>query len=197
MHRDRSEYRVRNASRGDSTVWRILLGTVSTGLAALALVPYPAASQEVGKDVPPGHWAYQAVQDLASKGLIKGYPPDADFLGKRTLTRYEMATILQRVVARMDDLVSHSASKEDLDKLASSQAEIRELVDSFKTEMTVIGTDMQTVKKDLASLQAQVSDLDSRVGSLSQKVDDTSLKADQAQQNVEKLQQSTQAALEK
>jgi len=166
-------------------------------LCLLALPALSAAQQEVGKDVPPGHWAYQAVQDLASKGLIKGYPPDADFLGKRTLTRYEMATILQRVVARMDDLVSHSASKEDLDKLASSQAEIRELVDSFKTEMTVIGTDMQTVKKDLASLQAQVSDLDSRVGSLSQKVDDTSLKADQAQQNVEKLQQSTQAALEK
>ncbi|HZT44130.1 MAG TPA: S-layer homology domain-containing protein, partial [Chthonomonadaceae bacterium] len=123
------------------------------------------SAQEVGKDVPPGHWAYQAVQDLASKGLIKGYPPDANFLGRRTLTRYEMATILQRVVERMDDLVSKAASKEEVDKLASSQAEIRELVDSFKTELTVIGTDMDKVKSDLASLQGQVSDLNSRVGS--------------------------------
>ena len=146
----------------------------------LSLIAIPASAQEVGKDVPPGHWAYQAVQDLASKGLIKGYPPDANFLGRRTLTRYEMATILQRVVERMDELVTKAASKEDVDKLTSSQAEIRELVDSFKTELTVIGTDMEQVKKDLASLQGQVSDLSGRVGALSQKVDDTSIKADQA-----------------
>ncbi|HZT42150.1 MAG TPA: S-layer homology domain-containing protein, partial [Chthonomonadaceae bacterium] len=67
-------------------------------LCLLAMPAFTTAQQEVGKDVPPGHWAYQAVQDLASKGLIKGYPPDANFLGRRTLTRYEMATILQRVV---------------------------------------------------------------------------------------------------
>lgn len=165
--------------------------------AGLTLLPRPAAAQEVGRDVPPGHWAYQAVQDLASKGLIKGYPPDGNFLGGRTLTRYEMATILQRVVARMDDLITKAASKEDVDKLNSSQAEIRELVDNFKTEMVVIGTDMQKVQADLAVLKGQVSDLSSRVGSLSQKVDDTAIKADQALENVKQLQESTNAALAK
>src|SRR5579871_4776469 len=65
-------------------------------------------------DVPKDHWAYSAVEDLASKGLIKGYPPEGDFFGKRTVTRYEMATILQRVLARIDELLAAKANKEEV-----------------------------------------------------------------------------------
>ena len=56
-------------------------------LALLLLMglPLAAGAQEVGKDVKPDHWAYEAVQDLARKGLIKGYPPDGNFLGQRTV----------------------------------------------------------------------------------------------------------------
>ena len=49
------------------------------------IVTSGAAAQEVGKDVKPDHWAYAAIQDLAKKGLIKGYPPDAHFLGNRAM----------------------------------------------------------------------------------------------------------------
>src|SRR5271165_4180909 len=99
------------------------------GLALLLLAsPLLAASttaraQDVAKDVPPDHWAYKAVEDLASKGLIKGYPPDGNFLGKRTMTRYEMATIIERVLARMDDLIGgipKGISQADFDALKSS-----------------------------------------------------------------------------
>src|SRR5690348_3895137 len=34
------------------------------------LCPTVIQAQEAGKDVAPSHWAYQAVQDLAGKGLI-------------------------------------------------------------------------------------------------------------------------------
>src|SRR5207244_1016178 len=71
----------------------------------LALVgAVPVAAQNAPPDVPPGHWAYEAVRDLANKGLVKGYP-DGKFLGKRTLTRYEMATIIQRLLQTVDDMV--------------------------------------------------------------------------------------------
>src|SRR5437868_4120471 len=92
-------------------------------IAGLALSGFRgASSQEVGKDVKPDHWAYEAVQDLAKKGLIKGYPPDGNFLGNRTLSRYEMATILKRVLDRVDELIKANppppgATKEEVAQL--------------------------------------------------------------------------------
>jgi hypothetical protein len=50
------------------------------------------------KDVPMTHWAYQAVENLRLKGILRGYP-DANFRGKRTITRYELAEALNRVLA--------------------------------------------------------------------------------------------------
>src|SRR5437762_12206490 len=101
---------------------------------ASLLLAGQATAQDVGKDVPPDHWSYQAVQDLAAKGLIKGYPPDNNFLGQRVLTRYEMASIIKRVLDRMDDLVKNAnagATKDDFAKLQASVEEIRKLVEGF------------------------------------------------------------------
>ena len=140
-------------------------------LAASLMFRSPARAQDVGKDVPPSHWAYNAVQDLSGKGLIKGYPPDNRFLGKRPLTRYEMATIIERVLARMDDLLNQKASKSDLDNLQKSGAEIRDLVNEFKKELLVIGTDLDRAKSDLAALKVQLDDLTTRVNAQDAKID--------------------------
>lgn len=66
------------------------------GLTAVA----PGAAQAQGgpfTDVPPTHWAYDAVQSLAQRGIFTGYP-DNTFQGKRALTRYEFAVALQRML---------------------------------------------------------------------------------------------------
>lgn len=44
-------------------------------------------------DVPKGHWAYEALDYLAQHGVIEGYK-DGTFQGNRTMTRYEMASIV-------------------------------------------------------------------------------------------------------
>ena len=49
------------------------------------------------KDVPQDHWAYQAVENLRQKGILRGYP-DSSLKGKRTVTRYEAAVALDRIV---------------------------------------------------------------------------------------------------
>jgi hypothetical protein len=173
------------------------------GFGSLAFHPMSAGAQDVGKDVPPNHWAYEAIQDLAGKGLIKGYPPDGKFLGGRTLTRYEMASLIQRVVSRMDDLLQQH-SKAEQDTLNSSLGEIRELVNGFKLELTVIGTDMERVKQDLDALKGQVGALGSRmggledrVGGLTKRVDAANIAADQALTNIAQLKTDTNAALAK
>ena len=82
-------------------VTAILVGLTLTLLGNTVLAQAP-------KDVPQDHWAYAAVNDLASKGLIKGYPPNGDFFGKRTVTRYEMAVVIQRVLQSIDELLAKS-----------------------------------------------------------------------------------------
>jgi len=48
-------------------------------------------------DVPENHWAYEYVEDLQKRGAIKGYP-DGLFKGDRSMTRYEFAAMLDRLV---------------------------------------------------------------------------------------------------
>src|SRR5688500_3411575 len=67
-----------------------------------ALLPSAAQAQGGGPfaDVPTTHWAYDAVQSLAQRGIFTGYP-DGTFQGRRALTRYEFAVALQRMLAEV------------------------------------------------------------------------------------------------
>ncbi len=121
------------------------------------------APATVATDCKPGDWAYDAVQDLASKGLIKGYPPDGNFLGGRATTRYEMATIISRVLARMDDLASQPNAS--IQGMQTQIAEVQKLADDYKVELTVIGTHMDTAEADIKTLQGEVGDLQTGLSS--------------------------------
>ena len=70
-------------------------------------------------DVPADHWAYDAVSQLAADGVIEGYG-DSTFRGDRNITRYEMAQMVARAMAKSD--VS-AADKAVLDKLAAEFSE--------------------------------------------------------------------------
>ena len=66
-------------------------------------------------DVPADHWAYDAVQQLASDGVIEGYG-DATFRGQQNITRYEMAQMIAKAMAKAD---TSAADKALIDKLAA------------------------------------------------------------------------------
>lgn len=68
-------------------------------LAACCCAPCGAQNTEGFKDVPPDHWAYQAVTDLKQRGILVGYP-DGLFHGERTLTRNEFAKGFDRWLMR-------------------------------------------------------------------------------------------------
>src|SRR5438045_2078564 len=122
----------------DLSRFRLALILVLLTLVALTLTTV-ASHAQTPSDVPKEHWAYPAVEDLASKGLIKGYPPSGSFFGKRTVTRYEMATIIQRVLARVDELLAKKTDKgAEPQGVAPAQLdEVRRLVADFKTELMV------------------------------------------------------------
>src|SRR5690625_1860264 len=63
-------------------------------------------------DVPAGHWAYEALEQLSSVGLIDGYPTGF-FSGNRRLTRYEMALSLAGALERLTAAGGFSPAESD------------------------------------------------------------------------------------
>lgn len=80
-------------------------------------------------DVPAGHWAYAAVTKLAAAGIVDGYP-DGTYKGIRTMTRYEMAQIIAKALAKGaigadNKLVSEFA--DELDNLGVRVAKLEKM----------------------------------------------------------------------
>lgn len=95
-------------------------------------------------DVPANHWAYQAIASLAADGLVEGYS-NGQFKGDRPLTRYEMAVLVARVVAKIQANGAGYASKVDLDKL-------QKLIDALKDELDSLGVRVTNVEDALDAL---------------------------------------------
>ena len=102
------------------------------------------ASATPFSDVPANHWAYQAIQSLAADGLVEGYP-DGKFKGDRPLTRYEMAVLVARVIAKLQVNGPGFASKADLDKL-------QKLIDALKDELDSLGVRVTNLEDALDAL---------------------------------------------
>lgn len=76
-------------------------------------------------DVSADDWAYQAVASLSDEGVIDGYS-DGTFRGDKHVTRYEIAQIVARLMAKEDTL--NASQKETLAKLSSQYAnELKDL----------------------------------------------------------------------
>lgn len=73
-----------------SAVVALITASTATGVSAAA---NPFA------DVPRDHWAYDAVTQLAADGVIEGYG-DGTFRGERNITRYEMAQMVAKAMAK-------------------------------------------------------------------------------------------------
>lgn len=78
-----------------------------------------AAAANPFSDVPQDHWAYDAVAQLAKDGVIDGYG-DGRYQGERNITRYEMAQMVAKAMAKTN--VS-STDKSMIDKLSAEFAD--------------------------------------------------------------------------
>ena len=90
-------------------------------------------------DVDTSDWAYRAVSDLSSRGLVNGYP-DGTFKGQKAITRYELAQIVARLMAKEDRM----------------NAEDRRVIDRLSAEYA----------SELETLGVHVSDLEKKIGNI-------------------------------
>lgn len=85
-------------------------------------------------DVPPSHWAYDALNKLVAAGLLTGYP-DGTFRGKETMTRYEISLQLARVL----DLIAEERAllSENMDALENglSAGQAEDVIAIYKSLM--------------------------------------------------------------
>ncbi|SDP04797.1 S-layer homology domain-containing protein [Selenomonas ruminantium] len=96
---------------------KTLVSALTTALVVGAASTTFAASNPFS-DVPADHWAYDAVSQLAADGVIEGYG-DSTFKGNRNITRYEMAQMVAKAMAKN----TSGADKAMVDKLAAEFAE--------------------------------------------------------------------------
>ncbi len=105
---------------------KFLILALALGVSASAHAANPFS------DLPAGHWAYASVSRLAAGGIIEGYGDDS-FGGDRLLTRYEMAQITARAMAKgahVERLAAEFA--EELEHLGVHVAQLERKADNVK-----------------------------------------------------------------
>lgn len=116
--------------------------TLSSPLFAAPLFP----------DVPENHWAKDAVAALAAKGLVEGYP-DGTFKGDRSASRWEVAMIVARLLAKMEQAHATFATKAELD-------ELRKLVNALREELDALGVRVDNLEENVDRLDKRVTELE-------------------------------------
>ena len=89
-------------------------------------------------DVTPQDWAYQAVAQLASQGIVNGYP-DGTFKGQQNITRYEMAQMVAKALVRQDRVD------------AEQNAIINRLANEFSAELNNLGVRVSTLENKVGN----------------------------------------------
>ena len=91
-------------------------------------------------DVTPQDWAYQAVAQLASQGIVNGYP-DGTFKGQHNITRYEMAQMVAKALVRQDRVD------------AEQNAIINRLANEFSAELNNLGVRVATLENKVGNFK--------------------------------------------
>ena len=91
-------------------------------------------------DVTPQDWAYQAVAQLASQGIVNGYP-DGTFQGQTNITRYEMAQMVAKALVRQDRVD------------AEQNAIINRLANEFSAELNNLGVRVATLENKVGNFK--------------------------------------------
>jgi len=136
-------------------------------------------------EVSSNDWTYAAIQDLAARGLVHGYK-DAKFLDSRKLSRFEMASLVKRVLDVVDELPTPGSEKQpDQPSTAATRGlglepiptgrpvgaaratrtaafteadlvTVKRLAETYSVELAVIGVNLQDSLAKLQALEGRI-----------------------------------------
>jgi len=134
-------------------------------VAAFALVLAMGAFAQNAKaasaydDVPTDHWAYNALDYLTEKGVLEGYP-GGFFKGDRTLTRYEFA----QAIARLLDTIQQKGATDEIKVMADS------LRQEFSDQLSQQQKSIDGLNKTVTDQAAQINDMSGKVDAQDSKI---------------------------
>ena len=125
------------------------------------------AQQPSLDDVPPDHWAADAVQRIADLGIIHGFP-DGTFRGNEAFTRYQAALVVDRLlnVLRDEQSAAMALGQEDVAALQSAVDDLSNMFGDLDQRVADIEGQMG------AGEQARADDLQAQIDSLRAELDD-------------------------
>jgi len=116
-------------------------------------------------DVPAGHWAKEAVEGLAAKGILVGFP-DGTFRGNETLTRYQAALIIYRLLQQIEEELKAKGESPTMEAMSSEDLEaLKNAIQELAAELAALGVrvsaleDSAATKDDIARLEAMIEEL--------------------------------------
>src|SRR3989454_1829697 len=135
--------------------------TLAVSVAAILVlaVVSPAFAQPFA-DVPTDHWAFDAIAELAAKGIIEGFP-DGTFKGDRGVTRYEVAMIVARILARIEAIkIPAPAAAAPAPQVTRADVQtIQRLVNEFRAELAALGVRVTAVEEELTALKTKTTNV--------------------------------------
>jgi hypothetical protein len=135
---------MRKTTRGrENTMKRFLIIATTVMLTAFSVPAFAAINPFM--DVPANHWAYDAVLQLAARGVISGYP-DSAYKGAQPATRYEMASAIARSLAKAD---IEKASEKDIETLKRLIVEFRDELDALGIKFDDLDERLGVFERDL------------------------------------------------
>lgn len=113
---------------------------LKTTLAALfAATAFNVSAANPFADVDTSSWAYQAVSQLSDQGVVDGYP-DGTFKGDKNVSRYELAQIIARLMAKEGSLND------------SQRATVQKLSGEYAGELQSLGVRVKELEKKTGNL---------------------------------------------
>ncbi len=131
-------------------------------IVSIIMVPAYLIAAMPFKDVPTDHWAYDAVRELAERGMIEGYDVKTSnqFKGDRTLSRYEFAQALMKMIQKLEAEIGVTKATGMIDEVN---------VDEVLSKSSLDEKDVELLKKLVKEFQKELADMNLRVNEVETK----------------------------
>lgn len=157
-------------------------------LSLMLLTPVFSLAQV--RDVPPGHWAYEAVRTLLDKGYL-AIGEDQLFRGDEPVDRYTLATVVAKIITEIESGRA-ATTPEDVRTLQRLSEELREDLVMAYAELERLEGRVETAEKHAAAYEEKMAEVIGSYAALYHRVNalEESLRASQVE-NKEALEQET------
>ena len=189
--------------RGLAVGWMVALALVLGAAGAAAEAAGQGSAPSKIADVPPNHWAYQAVATLVERGYIT--LEGNRFDGSRPVDRFTLASVVARLLNDLEQGRTQ-LSPEELQLLRRLTGEFREELARWQNDRAQLVTRLEEQAQNVVRVDRKLTELldawdrqsraqATQLGALEKRTGELEQRAGELDRRVERLEQSSAAGL--